>query len=70
MTLLGDFEGVGRKGDDVVAAADPERAFECLFEGRHDDVFSIPLVGYMTFAPRSVRSWRSTERWQRDSSAQ
>jgi hypothetical protein len=43
VALLGDFEGVGRERDDVVAAVDPELAFECLFEGRHDNV-SFPAV--------------------------
>jgi hemolysin activation/secretion protein len=37
MALLGHFEGVGRECDDVVAAVDSKRAFESLFEGRHDD---------------------------------
>jgi Terpene cyclase DEP1 len=43
VALLGDFEGVGRERDDVVVAVDPERAFECLFEGRHNVVPSCGL---------------------------
>jgi hypothetical protein len=43
VALLGDFEGVGRECDDVVAAVDPELAFECLFEGRHSVVSFLRL---------------------------
>ena len=57
MALPGDFEGVGRECDDIVAAVDSERTFECLFEGRHHDV-SFLRSGVKT--KMEFYGWRAT----------